>query len=113
MSSKTPLPGRALHAQHKESQIHPGKPDQPRSRRPTQEVQAKKAKKARVLADKERTRSETIQATAELENRMEAQLKEKLATAHHPPPSMQKRVPRATAKNSLAVVPEGMSFFRK
>lgn len=65
-----------------------------------------------MLADKERLRSETIQATAELENRMEAQLKEKLAMAHHPPPSTQKRMPRATAKKSLVVVPEGMTFFQ-
>jgi hypothetical protein len=113
MSSKTPLPGRALRARDKESQRHPGKPDQPRPRRSTQEVQAEKAEKARVLAEKECMCSETIQATAKLEKHMEAQLKEKLSTAHHPPPSTQKRVLRATAKKSLAVVPEGMAFFLK
>src|ERR1700744_1685115 len=113
MSSKTPLPGRALHARDKESQKHPGKPDQPRPRRSTQEVQAEKTKKARVLADKERLRSETIQATAELENHMEAQLKEKLSKAHHPPSSTQKKVTRATAKKSLAVVLEGMTLVQK
>ena len=65
-----------------------------------------------MLADKERLHSETIQATAELENHMEAQLK-KLAKAHHPPSSMQKKVTHTTAKKSLAVVPEGMTFFQK
>jgi hypothetical protein len=65
-----------------------------------------------VLADKECMCSETIQATAKLENRMEVQLKEKLATAHHPPPSTQKRVLCATAKKSLAVVPEGTTYFQ-
>ena len=113
MSSKTPLPGRILRAQDKDSQKHPGKPDQPRQRQSTQEVRAEKAEKAHVLADKEHLRSETIQATAELEKHMEAQLKEKLSTAHHPPPSKQKRVPHPVAKKSLAVVPEGMTFFRK
>jgi hypothetical protein len=113
MSSKPPLPGRALHARDKESQRHPGKPDQPCPRWPTQEVQAEKAKKANVLADKEHLCSETVQATAKLENCMEVLLKEKLATAHHPPPSMQKRVLCATAKKSLVVVPEGMTYFQK
>ena len=113
MLSKTPLPGRILRARDKDSQRHPGKPDQPRQRRSTQEVQAEKVEKARLLADRERMRSETIQATAELEKRMEAELKQKLSTAHHPPPSTQKRVPRPTAKKSLVVVPEGMTFFQK
>ena len=115
MSSKTPLPGRILRARDKDSQRHPGKPDQPRQRRSTQEVQAEKVEKARLLADRERMRSETIQTTAELEKHMEAELKQKLSMAHHPPPppSTQKRVPRPTAKKSLVVVPEGMTFFQK
>src|ERR1700761_8350944 len=111
MSSKTPLPARALRARDKESQRHPGKPDQPRQRRSTQEVQAEKAEKARVLAAKERMRSETIQATAELENRLEAELKDKLAAAHHPPRSTWKKVPRPIAKKQSAEDPEGMALF--
>jgi hypothetical protein len=113
MSSKTPLPGRTLRVRDKDSQLHPGKPDQPCQKRSTQEVQAEKAEKAHVLAEKERMCSETIQATAELENQMEAQLKEKLNTAHHPTPSTQKKVVHATAKKLLAVVPEGMTIFQK
>ena len=109
MSSKTPLPRMSLRTRDTDSQRHPGRPDQPRPRRSTLEVQAEKAEKESLRAEKERLRSETIQATAELETQMEAQFKEKLATAHHPPPSTQRKVRRMTTKASRDVVTEGMS----
>ena len=109
MSSKTHLPGRILCAQDKDSQRHLGKPDQPCQRRSTQEVQAEKVEKARLLADRERMRSETIQTTAELEKHMEAELKQKLSTAHHPPP---KHTEEGATSHSQEVVGGG-TFFQK
>lgn len=86
MSSKTPLPRMSLRARDKESQKHPGRPDLPRTKRSTQEVQAEKAEKARLEAERERSRIATIRATAELETRMQEEQREKLTTAHRPPP---------------------------
>ena len=82
MLSKTPLPRMSLCLQESDTQKHPGLPDMPRSRRSTQEVQAEKAEKVALREEKGRLRSETIQATAELETCMEAQLKQKLTMAH-------------------------------
>jgi hypothetical protein len=36
--------------------------------------------------------TQNIQAAADLETQMEEKIKDKLANAHHPPPSMQKKV---------------------
>jgi hypothetical protein len=115
MSSKTPLPRMGLRARDKDSQKHPGKPDMPRLKRPTTEVQAEKTEKAREQSKRERLHTGTIQSTAELESRMEAQLKEKLITAHSPPPTTQKKVLRVRAKTldvSSEAEPTGMSFFQ-
>ncbi|KAF8258466.1 hypothetical protein EI94DRAFT_1707976 [Lactarius quietus] len=92
MSSKTPLPRMSLRLRETDTQKHPGLPDMPCPRRSTQEVQAEKAEKVSLREEKGRLCSNTIRATAKLETRMEAQLKEKLATAHRPPPSSQKKV---------------------
>jgi hypothetical protein len=110
MSSKTPLPRMSLCAREKDSKRHPGKPDMPRSKRSTTEVQAEKTEKAREQSKREHLRIETIQSTTELETRMEAQLKEKLVTAHHPPPTAQKKVSRVHAKTLSEVVSTGMNF---
>ena len=61
--------------------------------------------------EREHSHLETIQATARLEAQMEAQQKEKLATAHHSPPNMQKKVKHVAAKVSSEVV-LGMDFFQ-
>lgn len=114
-TSKTPLPRMSLRTRDKDSQKHPGKPDLPRPRRSTVEVQAEKAEKARVEAERERSRLESIRATAELETRMGEQLKEKLTTAHHPPPSKQKKASRVPARPLFAspeAAPKGKSFFQ-
>jgi hypothetical protein len=111
MSSTTPLPSRTLRARYKESQKHPGRPDVPRSKRLTQEVQAEKAEKVHIQEKREHLHLESIQATARLEAQMEARQKEKLATAHHPPPSTQKRVRCVPVKASSEVV-LGMHFFQ-
>ena len=108
MSSKTPLPRMGLRTRDTDSQKHPGRPDQPRPRQSTHEVQAEKAEKATMRAKKVRLRSETIQATAKLETQMEAHLKEKLATAHHPPPNIRRKVQRIPVKASRDVAAEGM-----
>ena len=67
--------------------LHPGKPDLPQPKRSSNEVKAKKAEKAQVQSEKEHLCSQMIETTARLEAHMEAQFKEKLATAHHPPPN--------------------------
>ena len=92
MLPKTPLPRMSLCLRETDTQKHPGLPDMPRTRQSTQEVQAEKAEKVALREERGRLRSETIQATAELETCMEAQLKQKLAMAHQPPPSSQKKV---------------------
>jgi hypothetical protein len=48
MLSKTPMPYMSLRARQKDSQKHPGRPDQPCTKWSTQEVQAEKAEKAAV-----------------------------------------------------------------
>ena len=76
----------SLHAQDKESQKHPGRPDLPCPKRSTHEVQALRVEKAHVQTEKEQLRLETIQSTARLKAEMEAHQKVKLAMAHHLPP---------------------------
>ena len=108
MLSKTPLPRMSLRLRESDTQKHPGLPDMPRPRRSTQEVQAEKAEKVALREEKGRLRSETIRATAELETCMEAQLKQKLTTAHQPPPSSQKKVRRMPKRVPPEVRSEGM-----
>ncbi|KAH9037117.1 hypothetical protein EDB85DRAFT_1888573 [Lactarius pseudohatsudake] len=88
----------ALRARQKESQKHPGKPDLPRQKRSSSVVQAEKAEKARVQTEREETRGQSIQEAADIEVHMEEQRKEKLANAHHPLPSTQKKIPRPSSK---------------
>ncbi|KAJ3506852.1 hypothetical protein NLJ89_g6637 [Agrocybe chaxingu] len=102
MASKTPLPRLGLRSRDKESQKHPGKPDQPRARRTTEEVQAEKAEKVRAQGEREEMRAQNIQWAAELETRMEVQMKDKLNTAHHPPPSTLTKVLRPRTKVPIA-----------
>lgn len=104
-SSKTPLPRMSLRVRDKESQRHPGRPDQPRSKRTTQEVQAEKAEKIRVQTEREDLRAQNIQAAARVETQMGVQLQEKLAAAHHPPPSTQKKVLRPQHIKTLGAAP--------
>jgi hypothetical protein len=98
ISSKIPLPCMSLRVRDKESQRHPGKPDQAPPRRSSQQVQADNAKKISVQAEREDRRAQSIRAVAEVETQMGEQLQEKLTAAHHPPPSTKKKVPRARIK---------------
>lgn len=98
MSSKTPMPYMSLRSRDKDSQKHPGRPDQPRPKRSTQEVQAEKAQKVAVQVEREALRAQNIQEVAEVESQMEVQLQEKLASAHHPPPTGKKKVTRPSTK---------------
>ena len=92
------MPHMSLRSRNKDSQKHPGRPDQPRPKRSTQEVQAEKAQKVAVQAEREALRAQNIQDVAEVESLMEDQLQEKLALAHHPPPNGKKKVTRPSTK---------------
>ncbi|KAN0128322.1 hypothetical protein V8E53_005857 [Lactarius tabidus] len=92
------MPYMSLRARQKDSQKHPGRPDQPCTKRSTQEVQAEKAEKAAVQAQKKASRAQNIQDVAKVESQMEVQLQEKLASAHHPPPTQKKKVAHSHTK---------------
>lgn len=91
MLSKTPMPYMSLHSWDKDSQKHPGRPDQPHLKQSTQEVQAEKAQKVTVQVEREALCAQNIQEVAEVESQMEVQLQEKLALAHHPPPNWKEK----------------------
>jgi hypothetical protein len=92
------MPYMSLRARQKDSQKHPGRPDQPRTKQSTQEVQAEKAEKAAVQAQKKASCAQNIQDVAEVESQMEVQLQEKLASAHHPPLTQKKKAARSCTK---------------
>ena len=99
----------SLRARDRESQRHPGKPDQPCPKRSTQEVQAEKAEKVSRQVETEALRAQNIQAAAEVESQMEVQRQEQLASAHHPPPTTKKKVtrPRTKAPGPAAAAEKG------
>ena len=72
--------------------MHLGHPDVPRTKRSTQEVQSEKAAKAQVQVERVCLCEEMIQATAKLETHLQEQQLKRLATAHRPLASSQKKV---------------------
>ncbi|KAF8262288.1 hypothetical protein EI94DRAFT_1809022 [Lactarius quietus] len=103
MSSKTPMPYMSLHAQDSETQRHPGKPDQPCQKRSTQKVQAEKVQKVSMQAERDALHTHNIQEAAIVKSQLQAQVKEKLASAHHPPPTRKRKVMHPRTK---ALVPK-------
>ncbi|KAF8270719.1 hypothetical protein EI94DRAFT_1698591 [Lactarius quietus] len=95
---KTPMPYMSLHTWDRETQRHPGRPEQPHPKRSTQEVQAEKVHKVSVQAAREALRAQSIQEVAIVKSQLEVQVKEKLASTHHPPPTRKRKVTRPHTK---------------
>ncbi|KAJ3513243.1 hypothetical protein NLJ89_g3055 [Agrocybe chaxingu] len=87
MSSKISIP-HSLRPREKESQKHP------------EEVQAEKVEKVRTQMEKTEKQAQNIQETAEVEKKLQEDMSSKIATAHHPPPTMQKKVFRPRPASS-------------
>ena len=92
------MPYMKLCTRDSETQRHPGRPNQPCPKRLTQEVQAEKVQRVSMQAEREALRAEDIQEAAIVESQLEAQLKEKLVAANHPPPTRRRKVTHPCTK---------------